>query len=148
MAPGSPKLFEGSRHQTFQDAQFRTAGNDIHSHTYNIHFNAPGSLSSELPDSQTNTSVRKQSWSRMIQQVSSFFRSDDNRGALAHAAAEGEIAGPTQVQYSIGNAPSQGGREETVAKGLSSEHEQSEESSENSSDDYWVVSFHLCSFPV
>jgi hypothetical protein len=119
MASTATKLFAGSHHQSFQDAHFKTAGNDIISPVVNINFNAR-ELTSEQLDPRTDASVRpvraNQGWGRIFEQISGFFGSPEHRGALVHGAttAEGGIASLIQVQYPVRNTPSQESTEDAA----------------------------------
>jgi hypothetical protein len=95
------ELFSGSSHQSLQNPEFRTAGNDMY--TYNFNFNPPGETLA------TTTPGVGQMWGRIFRQVAEYFQSPENRGALRLPAPERSAAssGAIGVQYSMEDAISQ-----------------------------------------
>ena len=91
------ELFSGSSHQSLQNPEFRTAGNDMY--TYNFHFGPSGEPSASF----------WQNWGRILRQVSEYFQSPENRGALRLPSPEmaAVSTGGIGVEYSIENARSQ-----------------------------------------
>ena len=97
------ELFSGSNHQSIQNPVFRSAGNDMN--TYNLNFGPPG----EPPASSWRH------WARIMRQVSEYFQSPENRGALRLPSPETAAVstGATGVQYSMENARLEQGSQES-----------------------------------
>ena len=94
---GAYNLFPGSSNQSWQNAKFTTAGNDVNNTTVNIHISSPGELS---PSSNAGLG---QIWGRIFQQVAGFFQSPENCDALRHAdsATAVDNSSMTGAQYSL-----------------------------------------------
>jgi hypothetical protein len=84
--PVATNLLAGSHHQSFQNADFRTAGNNMYMPTYNLHLSVPGSFG--------------QIWSRIRREVFEFFQSPENRGSLLHSLSNSEpVISSTEAQF-------------------------------------------------
>jgi hypothetical protein len=102
--PPSMELFSGSSHQSLQNPEFRTAGNDMY--TYNFNFGPSGEPAGFW-----------QNWGRIVGQALEYFQSPENRGTLRLPSPETAAAGTGAlgVQYSIGNGkPQQNSQESEI----------------------------------
>jgi hypothetical protein len=96
-------MFSGAHHQSFREADFRTAGNDMYMPTFHVSFNGPGftaATGGPSSDRQPERSTPKQRRSRFVQQVSRFFRSAEAGNALSHHPPQHLVQAVDDATYS------------------------------------------------
>ncbi|KAJ2925403.1 hypothetical protein H1R20_g11676, partial [Candolleomyces eurysporus] len=142
----STTLFAGAHHQSFQGADFRTAGNDIYMPTFNVNFNAPGLLvapSSPSPKSAPAPSTpkfrKRVSLSRAVQQVSRFFRSSKSQDPQSHPSPSALTSNFEEMRQMLEAVPTHQGQSSTSGNTGVQDTASDDQPSERSSEDFNVV---------
>lgn len=145
-------LFSGSHHQSFQGAEFRTAGNDIYMPTFNVNFHAHGvAPSPPHPSSATSPPKRKKrlSLSHAVHQVSRFFRSSESSAHQSQSPKSPLTPNSEEMRRTLEAVPTHQGQLESstsTAAGIQDDSATKSYPSERSSEDFKVVRISiLCS---